>query len=53
MALTPGTTLGPDEVLAAIGAEQAQPVQGDPGLPCMVVIDECQFRVLRDYAETQ
>ena len=33
------------------GAEQAQPVQGDPGLSFMVVLDEGQFRVLRDYAE--
>ena len=36
----------------AVGdAEQAQPVQGDPGLSYMVVLDEGQFRVLRDYAE--
>lgn len=36
----------------AVGdAERAQPVQGDPGLSYMVVLDEGQFRVLRDYAE--
>ena len=33
------------------GAEGARPVQGDPGISSMVVIDETQFRVLRDYAE--
>jgi quercetin dioxygenase-like cupin family protein len=33
------------------GAEAAKPVQGDPGISSMVVIDEAQFRVLRDYAE--
>jgi quercetin dioxygenase-like cupin family protein len=33
------------------GAEGAKPVQGDPGISSMVVIEEAQFRVLRDYAE--
>jgi quercetin dioxygenase-like cupin family protein len=33
------------------GAEQARPVQGDPGISSMVVIDKPEFRVLRDYAE--
>jgi quercetin dioxygenase-like cupin family protein len=33
------------------GAEKARPVQGDPGISSMVVLDEAQFRVLRDYAE--
>ena len=33
------------------GAEAAKPVQGDPGISSMVVIEETQFRVLRDYAE--
>ena len=33
------------------GAESAKPVAGDPGISSMVVIDEAQFRVLRDYAE--
>jgi quercetin dioxygenase-like cupin family protein len=33
------------------GAEKARPVQGDPGISSMMVIDDAQFRVLRDYAE--
>jgi len=33
------------------GAERAKPVQGDPGISSMVVIDQPEFRVLRDYAE--
>ena len=33
------------------GADKARPVQGDPGISSMVVMDEAQFRVLRDYAE--
>jgi quercetin dioxygenase-like cupin family protein len=33
------------------GAEKARPVQGDPGISSMVVIDDALFRVLRDYAE--
>lgn len=33
------------------GAEQARPVAGDPGISSMVVLDQPQFRVLRDYAE--
>jgi quercetin dioxygenase-like cupin family protein len=33
------------------GAERARPVQGDPGLSTMAVIDRPEFRVLRDYAE--
>ena len=33
------------------GAETAKPVAGDPGISSMVVIEEAQFRVLRDYAE--
>src|SRR5712671_4124436 len=33
------------------GAEKARPVAGDPGMSTMVVLDEPQFRVLRDYAE--
>lgn len=32
-------------------AQAAKPVQGDPGISSMVVIEEAQFRVLRDYAE--
>ncbi len=33
------------------GADRARPVQGDPGISSMMVIDDPQFRVLRDYAE--
>lgn len=33
------------------GAEGAKPVQGDPGISSMQVIDRPEFRVLRDYAE--
>src|SRR5262245_45157990 len=33
------------------GAEKARPVAGDPGISSMVVLDDTQFRVLRDYAE--
>ncbi len=33
------------------GAEGARPVQGDPGISSMVVVDRPELRVLRDYAE--
>jgi quercetin dioxygenase-like cupin family protein len=33
------------------GAEMARPVTGDPGISSMVVTDQPEFRVLRDYAE--
>ena len=33
------------------GPEKARPVQGDPGISSMVVLNAPQFRVLRDYAE--
>ena len=33
------------------GADKARPVAGDPGISSMVVMDQLQFRVLRDYAE--
>lgn len=33
------------------GAESARPVAGDPGISSMVVLDQPEFRVLRDYAE--
>lgn len=36
---------------AVAGPERAKPVAGDPGISSMVVIEETQFRVLRDYAE--
>ena len=36
---------------ALAGPERAKPVAGDPGISSMVVTDQGQFRVLRDYAE--
>jgi quercetin dioxygenase-like cupin family protein len=36
---------------ALAGADRAKPVTGDPGISSMVVTDQPQFRVLRDYAE--
>jgi quercetin dioxygenase-like cupin family protein len=33
------------------GAEKARPVAGDPGVSSMLVMEQPQFRVLRDYAE--
>ncbi len=33
------------------GAEGARPVQGDPGVSSMRVMERPEFRVLRDYAE--
>ena len=33
------------------GAENARPVAGDPGISSMVVMEQPEFRVLRDYAE--
>jgi quercetin dioxygenase-like cupin family protein len=33
------------------GAEKARPVAGDPGIRSMMVLDQPEFRVLRDYAE--
>ncbi len=45
--------LVPSGVLAQVvgGAEKARPVAGDPGISSMLVMDQPQFRVLRDYAE--
>jgi quercetin dioxygenase-like cupin family protein len=42
---------GPAAAQAVAGAEQARPVAGDPGVSSMVVTNQLQFRVLRDYAE--
>lgn len=36
---------------AVAGPEKAKPVQGDPGISSMVVLDRPEFRILRDYAE--
>ncbi len=41
----------PMQAQAVGGAEKARPVAGDPGISSMVVMDEPDFRVLRDYAE--
>jgi len=46
------TLLAPAAWAQAVGgAEKARPVAGDPGVSSMVVMDEAEFRVLRDYAE--
>lgn len=42
---------GPAFAQAVGGAGQARPVAGDAGISSVVVMDEPQFRVLRDYAE--
>ena len=41
----------PGSAQAVGGAEQARPVAGDPGISSMVVMNEPEYRVLRDYAE--
>ena len=33
------------------GADNARPVAGDPGISSMVVMEQPEYRVLRDYAE--
>ena len=33
------------------GSDKARPVAGDPGISSMVVMDQPEYRVLRDYAE--
>jgi quercetin dioxygenase-like cupin family protein len=33
------------------GAEKARPVAGDPGISSMLVMEQPEYRVLRDYAE--
>ena len=33
------------------GADKARPVAGDPGISSMVVVEQAEYRVLRDYAE--
>ena len=46
------TMLAPAGWAQAVGgAEKARPVAGDPGLSSMVVTDQAEFTVLRDYAE--
>jgi quercetin dioxygenase-like cupin family protein len=41
----------PAAAQAVGGAEKARPVTGDPGMSTMLVVDQPQFRILRDYAE--
>jgi quercetin dioxygenase-like cupin family protein len=46
------TVLAPVGWAQAVGgAEKARPVAGDPGVSSMVVMDQPEFSVLRDYAE--
>jgi quercetin dioxygenase-like cupin family protein len=46
------TVLAPAGWTQAVGgAEKARPVTGDPGVSSMVVMDQSEFSVLRDYAE--
>lgn len=46
------TLLAPAAWAQAVGgAEKARPVAGDPGLSSMVVMNQPEFSVLRDYAE--
>jgi quercetin dioxygenase-like cupin family protein len=51
MALLVGLSTAPAHAQAVAGPEKARPVQGDPGISSMVVMNEGPFRVLRDYAE--
>src|SRR5215510_5144277 len=41
----------PSHAQAIGGPEKGRPVQGDPGISSMVVMDRPDFRVLRDWAE--
>src|SRR3954454_2530736 len=41
----------PARAQAVGGADKARPINGDPGLSTMLVMDLPEFRVLRDYAE--
>lgn len=46
------TLLAPNASAQAVaGVEKAHPVEGDPGIFSMQVLEESAFRVLRDYAE--
>jgi quercetin dioxygenase-like cupin family protein len=46
------TVLAPAGWAQAVGgADKARPVAGDPGVSSMVVMDQPEFSVLRDYAE--
>jgi quercetin dioxygenase-like cupin family protein len=41
----------PANAQAVGGADKARPVAGDPGVSSMLVMEQPEFRVLRDYAE--
>ena len=41
----------PASAQAVGGADKARPVAGDPGISSMVVMEQPEYRVLRDYAE--
>jgi quercetin dioxygenase-like cupin family protein len=41
----------PATAQAVGGADKARPVAGDPGISSMLVMEQPEFRVLRDYAE--
>jgi quercetin dioxygenase-like cupin family protein len=44
-------TAAPAHAQAVGGADKARPVAGDPGISSMLVMEQPEFRVLRDYAE--
>ena len=44
-------TAAPAAAQAVGGADRARPVAGDPGVSSMLVMEQPEFRVLRDYAE--
>ena len=47
-----GLSMAPAAFGQAVGgAEKARPVNGDPGMSTMVVVETDEIRVLRDYAE--
>jgi quercetin dioxygenase-like cupin family protein len=47
----PASFAGAAEAQAVGGADKARPVAGDPGMSTMLVMDQPQFRILRDFAE--
>ena len=51
LSLSLSLAAAPAAAQAVAGPEKARPVQGDPGISSMVVLDRPEFRILRDYAE--
>jgi quercetin dioxygenase-like cupin family protein len=47
----PASYAGAAEAQAVGGADKARPVAGDPGMSTMLVMDQPQFRILRDFAD--